>query len=149
MKRLAILFIGTLIITALFSCTRSITHAPAKIHESFSAMYPEASDVEWEVELGKYTADFISGRHEMEAGFDKDGKWLWSKREILLTEVPEAVRNTANLYDEGIWDIENIEYIERASGNTEYYKVEYEKDYSEYVRIAYIHPDGTTIRYFN
>ena len=82
----------------------------------------------------------------MEAQFDKDGNWLWSKTEISLSEVPEKVLEVARNYNDGKWAIDDIDYYQRSSGVTEYYRVEYERKNSDRERVLYVQPDGVTFK---
>lgn len=129
------------------SCERDIHKAPEAVARTFDTMYPGAEMVEWERQMGNYTADFFFDGHEMEAQFDKNGTWLWSKTELLLSEVPEAVKQAIDKENDGKWTVDDIEYYTRSSGETEYYRVTLEKEYSEIERILYIRPEGTLFKY--
>lgn len=142
-RLLMMLAVGLVLVTGTVSCERDIAHAPKPVESAFNEKYPGATMVEWEKLLGNYKAEFFFDDHEMEAQFDKEGKWLWSKTEILLSEVPDVVFQAARSYNDGKWRIDDIDYYQRSYGEKEYYRVDYEKENSEAERTVYILPDGT------
>lgn len=136
------------LLTCTVSCEQDIKKAPASVENAFNEKYPGATMVEWGKQMGFYNAEFFFNEHEMEAQFDKDGSWLWSKTEILLSEVPDSVFEAAKNYNDGKWNIDDIDYYQRSSGEMEYYRVDYEQDYSDIERIVYIRPDGTIFKLY-
>ena len=149
MKHILTLSLCAFMVVLLPSCKRHLTKAPEDIHRSFSAMYPDATMVEWESEAGNFTADFFSNDHEMAAKFDVDGKWIWSKTEVLLTEVPDEVFESVSDFDDHKWEVERVDHYTRSTGEKEYYRIEYSRDNSDFGKIAYIRPDGTVFRSVN
>lgn len=50
---------------------------PVELQSTFSAKYPNATNVEWENKYGYYVADFYDG-HEASAWFTQEGKWVFN-----------------------------------------------------------------------
>ncbi len=146
MKKIIILIAIAAAAMASVSCEKDVRNAPESVQAVFDRMYPGAFMVEWEVYRGRYTADFQFDGHEMEANFEKNGQWLWSKTEILMSEVPEAVILAARAFDGGKWVIDDIDHYTRSSGEPEYYRVEYDRTGSERERVAYFRPDGVQVK---
>ena len=143
---LMLVALGAVALSGAISCEQDVKSAPSSVETAFQAKYPGASMVEWEKQLGNYLVEFFFGSHEMEAQFDKEGNWLWSKTEISLSEVPEKVLEVARNYNDGKWAIDDIDYYQRSSGVTEYYRVEYERENSDRERVLYVQPDGVTFK---
>ena len=132
------------LMSSAFSCEKSIINTETvSVEDVFNEKYPGATMVEWERHANYYEVEFFYNGHEMEAHFDKDGKWLWTKTEVRITEVPATVIEAAKNYDNGKWEIDDIDYYERSSGEREYYKVELEQRRSDIEKTIYIRPDGS------
>ena len=140
--------LGAMLLSCTVSCEQEIKKAPTAVENAFHEKYPGATMVEWEKQMGSYHAEFFFNEHEMEAQFDKDGSWLCSKTEIILSEVPDIVFEAAKNYNDGKWNIDDIDYFQRSSGEMNYYRVNYEHDYSDIERIVYIRPDGTIFQLY-
>ena len=78
---------------------------PVELQSTFSAKYPNATNVEWENKYGYYVADFYDG-HEASA---------W----------PDPVKNTIHATYPGRVDDDDTEYVEEATGAT-YYLIDIE-----------------------
>lgn len=139
---------GAALLTVALSCEQDITKAPKAVETAFDGRYPGATMVEWERQVGYYHAEFFFDGHEMEALFDKGGDWRWSKTEILLSEVPDVVFEAAKNQYDGKWNIDDIDYYQRSSGEREYYRVDYEKENSDSERTVYIRPNGSVFKPF-
>ena len=118
--------------------------APNKVQDTFETMFPGSTRVEWEKELSVYKVEFIHDEHEKDAWFSRGGNWIQTRTSILLSEVPDAVLAAAREYSD--WDIDDVEYCEKAEGVHEYYIVEYDKEYSEKEKTLRILPDGTILK---
>lgn len=133
----------TLLILALVTSCYDVHKAPKKVQNTFDAMFPGSTRVEWEKELTTYKAEFIHDSHEKDAWFSSEGAWIHTRTSILLTEVPEAVLSAAHGYSD--WEIDDVAYCERAEGIKAYYLIEYDKEYSEREKTIRILPDGTVL----
>lgn len=134
-----LVFIGTLSLT---SCDKSNTAPNAIVGENFTGMYPDAKQVEWEMERGFYVAEFRENGYEKEAWFNKDYAWVLTKTEY-ERRTPDIVRQAVNNTDYRDWRIDDIDYIEMA-GKEPFYIVEVEKNETE--TDLYISHTGELIR---
>ncbi len=70
---------------------------PKSARNEFKAMYPDAKDIEWEKEGAYWSVSFETGsamnRTDHEALFDNSGKWIMTETDILLRDVPQAVKD--------------------------------------------------------
>ena len=93
-------FVAVLAVAAsmvLMACEMYDDGIPAKsIRREFKAMYPDAKDVEWEREGTYWSVSFETGtypnRIDHEALFDSIGKWVMTKTEKFLLDVPQSVK---------------------------------------------------------
>ena len=141
----ALILCAILSISAFYSCRYEVKTAPDAVMKCFESRFPDATRIEWERDMGQFKASFSINDQEKEAWFEKEGDWVRTKTDISLSEVPEAVLETARNYKDGEWKIENIDYFEQASGVSRYYRVEYDRENSEKERIVRIIPEGSII----
>ena len=109
-------------------------------------MFPGSIHVEWEKVLSIYTVDFFHDGHEKEARFDKDGKWMRTKTELAVAEVPEPVMKAVREYSD--WKIDDIYLYDQACGVATYYMIEFDHDISPREKQLHILPNGTIISAF-
>lgn len=64
---------------------------PVELQSTFSAKYPNATNVEWENKYGYYVADFYDG-HEASAWFTQEGKWVLTSWEVHFNTLPDPVK---------------------------------------------------------
>lgn len=125
MKRWFIVAILCVAVSATFSCDRYDDGRPSKdVRAEFSRMYPDAYDVEWEWTGNGWEVTFDTGNRanpdEHEAYYSTDGSWLMTKTEVLLTAVPENIKEFLALdpeYASASFEDNDAEYIETPSGN--------------------------------
>lgn len=94
------------------------------MQSTFSAKYPNATNVEWENKYGYYVADFYDG-HEASAWFTQEGKWVLTSWEVHFNTLPDPVKNTIHATYPGRVDDDDTEYVEEATGAT-YYLIDIE-----------------------
>ena len=101
----------------------------SSIVEIFDDYYPDASNVRWYYIGGYLVADFDYYGQDMEAWFSYDGRWLYTKTDIVYADLPIEVQ--ANLMAAYIdYDIEDVEKITTSKYGT-FYNVEVENDNEE------------------
>ena len=142
MKKLVYLLSALL---AVMAC-HEVYKAPKPVQDSFEAMFPGATNLDWEKEMGLYKAEFDHDGHEKEAWFSAEGEWSRTETEVRLSEVPETVLNTAREWCD--WEIEDVFFCERADGGQSYYKFEFEKDFSDREKVLHVRPNGSIMSGF-
>lgn len=93
---------------------------PAKsVRSEFRSMYPDAKDVEWDREGVNWSVSFEIGKYpdvrEYEALYDSKGVWIMTETEMLLSEVPDEIKN----YLEASQEYGTLPHLDR---DVEYYK---------------------------
>ena len=97
------------------------------VKTDFSQKYPEARQVEWEMEeADEYEAEFKLKGVEMSANFKKDGTWLGTETEIDEDDLPKVVKDGITSNFPG-YDIEEAELSEKPDGVL-VYEVEMENE---------------------
>lgn len=125
MKRLIVLIVAASAALMLISCDRYDDGRPEKnVRSEFSKMYPDAFDVEWEWERTYWEVSFEMGTRpdgtEYEAWYDADGNWLRTKKEVLLSAVPQEVKSALAAdpeYGTAPFADDDAEYVETPSGS--------------------------------
>lgn len=94
--------------------------------EQFGAMYPGAKDVEWEREgyYWKVSFETASDRTDHEAWFDRNGSWLRTETDLLLSSVPQEIKDflSDSAYKDAMFEDNDAEFVETPTGN--YYRFE-------------------------
>ena len=70
------------------------SEVPANVLQVVKSEYPNATDVEWEMEKGHYEVEFEINRADHKMLIDKSGKVLYHKGELTENDLPEAVMKT-------------------------------------------------------
>lgn len=66
---------------------------PGAVKTAFAKAYPNASDVEWEMEGGHYEVEFeITDDKEMSVVYDGNGSLLETEVEIAFSDLPKAAQ---------------------------------------------------------
>ena len=112
---------------------------------SFTAMFPNAWDVEWENEHGMVKVEFKIGYREKEAWFLADGTWVKTVTEIPLSEVPAAVISALKNRLGNAWEIDDIDLVEQKDAPTLFYLAECEKRGGKQEIHLRVTPDGTIL----
>lgn len=69
-------------------------NVPAVVLNAFQLKFPNATDVDWELERGNYHVDFEVNNKDNEIVLDDKGKLLKHKQELWESEIPDAVMKT-------------------------------------------------------
>ena len=89
------------------SAALTASQLPGPVLQGFQAKFPAAGQAEWKIKADKnYEAEFTLEKTEIAAKFDPAGKWLETERAIPQSEVPPAVRNTAEQRFKGYTTVE-------------------------------------------
>lgn len=77
----------------------AMSQAPEAVLNAFSQMFPNATDVEWEMDEDTWEVEFEMGDdEEYEADFAPDGTWLETEKEIRTDKVPVIVLGATAKY---------------------------------------------------
>ncbi len=113
----------------LLSCEKYEDGKPLKnVRQAFSEMYPDARDVEWEMEVSNWKVSFELGTppkvKECEAWYGLNAAWIRTETDILASALPQSVKDAlaASEYATAVLDAGDIEYVETPDGN--YYQLE-------------------------
>lgn len=116
-----------------------------EVDEAFYAMYPDASNVDWEREGNYFVADFW--RNDMntdaEAWFDGAGRWQMTITEIAYEQLPQPVRTSFEGSEYAAWRVEDVDLVER-SGREAVYVLDIEQGEQELD--LYYTADGVLIK---
>ena len=138
---------GLIAVVGLFSlafCQNKID-VPKVVTDAFSAKYPTAKKVEWEMEdATEYEAEFKLGGAEMSANFKTDGTWLETEMEINKEDLPEVVK-TAIATQFSDYELEDAEQVEKP-GAAMAYEVQLENEATDTEIEAVFGADGTLIK---
>ncbi len=143
MKKAAILFIT--LISIFSACQSHLDNVSGReaVQDMFENKYPNAWDVDWEIEGGMYVADFRDGLYERESWFLPDGTWVQTRTELPLNEVPKVVIDAALVSLGGGWYVEEADYFQSSSSPSEYYILDCNKVGSQMEAMVKVLPDGT------
>ena len=108
--------------------------------QTFLQMYPGVLVTEWELDLGLYKADFLKDGKPAEAWFKPDGTWVKTETDLLLSELPQAVKDYIGEHYVA-YRVDDVEWVETPDGS--YYLLELDaKGADVYLQIL---PDGTLL----
>lgn len=99
---------------------------PNCVQENFKKMYPQAIDIDWDLEGKFYTVEFDVERIEKEAWYDKDCNWRMTENDISYMNLPQPILDAISNSNYSTWKIDDIDYIER-NDHTPFYVVEIEQ----------------------
>lgn len=68
---------------------------PGVVKEAFAAAYPQATDIEWEIEGDKYEVEYEIDGKEAVMIYNADGTLYANEVDIAITALPEAVAKAA------------------------------------------------------
>lgn len=67
-------------------------NVPEAVKDAFKVKFIGVENETWEMDYDNYQADFKMNKVELEAKFDKDGKWLESATPVNHSNLPPAVK---------------------------------------------------------
>ena len=90
-----ILFLSALLTLAPAAAFATAPHdtPPQAVLQAFQKAFPNAQDVDWELEDGQYEAEFELGNTEQSATFSATGQLLETETEIAVSELPAPIRD--------------------------------------------------------
>jgi hypothetical protein len=91
---------------------------PDAVKTKFASLYPDVK-AQWEMENGKYEAEFYQNKFETSVLFDAAGTIIQTEREIPVSSLPQAVRDYVKKNLKG-QKITEAEEISEADGTVNY-----------------------------
>lgn len=125
MKKMMILAAAVMAL-ATISCEKYDDGRPQQtVRQSFNEACPGAFDLEWEWEGTYWEVSYETGTRpngtEHEAWFDKDGNWIRTKTEVLISAVPQEIKNALAAdptYSGATFSDNDADYIKTPTGNS-------------------------------
>jgi hypothetical protein len=111
-----------LILAATFLTVQAFARIPAKITDAFQARYAGATNVEWRHNIGRYKAIFNLGEYQMQAKFDRKGKWLESEKMLKKEMLPMTIKNSLSKSKYRQWKIKSF-HEEYLPNEKSYYQI--------------------------
>lgn len=68
------------------------SEVPAAVKSALTAMYPDAVNVKWSMEDGKYEGEFKINSVESSALFEANGAYFQTETEITVSSLPDGVK---------------------------------------------------------
>ena len=94
MKKIIGLIVFTLFAGYVFAQDINQSNVPAIVLNAFQLKFPNASDVDWKLEKGKYRVNFDVNNKDHQLIIDDKGKLLKLKQELWVSEIPKEVLGT-------------------------------------------------------
>ena len=127
MKKLIVIIASLAAALAIVSCDKYEDGKPSKdVRNEFNRMYPSAWDVEWENQGTYWEVSFETGSRpdgtDHKAWYDKGGNWIQTVTDVLLSSVPQEIKNYLQESEYGTAQFEDYdaEYFETQSGGAFY-----------------------------
>lgn len=85
---------------------------PSVVKSAFESKYPNAKDLEWEIDSnGYFEAQFEENDEKYRADFEKSGKWIETEASIKYKHLPKAVQDAVEReYDKD--DVKEVEQVD-------------------------------------
>jgi hypothetical protein len=92
-KNSALFLLIFLFAAVLYSQNIKESDVPQAVKTKFSAMYPDVSNTKWEMENGKYEAEFKENNTETSVIFEANGMYVQTETEISVSTLPAGVND--------------------------------------------------------
>ena len=139
-----LLFIGFILFSGNVVLAQDIAadEVPSLVLNQFNADFPNAGDIEWELENQSYHVEFELGRHkDLDAWYSKEGDLVKVKESIEKRDLPKVVLNAI---EKQYPDYRIDDVAKMTSGKSISYKVELEYRRGELTKL--FGADGTIIK---
>lgn len=124
MKNFFLIITSVAVALTMFSCDKYEDGKPSKgVRNEFDRMYPDAWDIEWEDQGTYWEVSFETGSRpdgtDHKAWYDKGGNWIQTCTDVLLSAVPQEIKDylMASEFGNGQFEDNDAEYFETQSGN--------------------------------
>jgi len=116
----------------------SQAEVPSVVLNTFQSKFPNAVDIEWEMEGDLYKVEFEIGKFDHDVFIDKSGNVKRHKEAILKSDLPAAIKEKLKSQFKD-YRVEDVDRIESEGQVT--YKVDLDGNRGD--RKVYFAPDGT------
>lgn len=131
------LVVGVLTLFGAFTVVAQDVHpneVPTNLKQNFEQAYPQASDVEWEMDGQSYKVEFDQQRQEHEIWYTSDGSTTKMEQEITEAALPQAIKTVIASTYAGY----KVDSVEKTTENgTAVYEVELEKGWSDELDVVF------------
>ena len=122
MKKMLFALALVLVSLTALACEKYEDGRPPKVvREHFAKMYPEAKDVEWEVEKGYWKVSFETGtgvsRVESDAWYEDNGTWVRTETETSPSSLPEEIKTILNTSEYASAMIDDVKFVQTPEGD--------------------------------
>ncbi len=124
--RFRVAVFASLAVWCFFGSMQVAFAVPEVVERVFEKQYPDAKDVEWEVDSnGYWEADFSLEDVKYRADFRESGQWIETETSIEFSELPDAVQTAVreSYPDEDISEVEKVDSALRGV----FFDVEFER----------------------
>lgn len=121
---------------------------PQVVKDSFAVKFPNTYVHDWEFKRKDklYEAEFKINNEKQKAYFAANGQWQYSKKDIKIAMVPDAILQHIKTSTYGTWKIDDAD-VYQSPEHAKYFVVEVELNLKE-VDLHYL-PDGTLLKSVN
>jgi len=123
----------------------NVNDVPSDLRTSFERAYPNAKDVEWEMEGENYKVEFEIEREDHEIWYSSEGNTAKMEKEISDSDLPQPIQSAITSSYDG-YTIDEIDMIEENGGAT--YEVELEKSGDDDKKVIF-DADGKVLNEMN
>lgn len=123
-----IVFLSALILTA-FIADAQIREIPKLVEETFTAQYPDATEIDYKDQLTKVQVHFTLNGEKMIATYNNKGHWKGTEKEWDFEKLPEDVKDgfAKSKYADEDWEAEETAVL-TLPGGSEQYRVRVKKN---------------------
>jgi hypothetical protein len=116
-----VLLLGLNLISIL--CLGQARPTPAEVTNSFSKMFPDASDLQWKDKITNFSAFFNTKGIRCEAKFTPAGSWISTEEAIQWDSLPPLVTDSLKSCKYGDWKGTSAYILQLSGGTTQYHIV--------------------------
>lgn len=116
---------------------------PAAVKDAFKAKHPGEVVKQWELDNGKYEADFMKGKAKYTAVFSTEGQWLITGTELKTSAIPKIILDQIKAGAYKDWKVNQARSVETSEIPKEII-VEVEKGMEDVM--LYFNGDGKFLR---
>jgi hypothetical protein len=113
---------------------RPVDQLDAATLEAVMALYPSGNVVDVDVYQDFVEVEVMDGMVSRDVYFDKQGRWLRTKTDVRVADLPSAVTNAIAASEHAALYIDDAEWVETPEGS--YYVIELDSNPDVYLQIT-------------